>query len=191
MKKLILGLTAVLSSVIISHAQQTSKVEIIGNVGYQHFFLDDDADAINYSGGFLMEMGADYYIADSFYAGGALGFSLGVVTSEFSGIESWSDICDIRIPLHAGISSQDRKFKIETGPFLDFSVAGKTEVTSGSFSSDRTVTRLKDMDVDRVSLSWGFNVTVFKLKIGYCIKLTDSFYGKGGDAHIITIAWDF
>lgn len=192
MKKIILWIFAILASSVASYAQHKGSVEVTGDLNYQHFFLKDDADVIKYSGGFVMQFGADYHITDSFYAGTSLGFSLGVVTSEYSGMESWSEVYDIRLPLHAGIASTDGKFKLDTGPFIDFSIGGKTEIKYDSFSSDKTVTRLKDMDVNRVSLGWGVSVKLFKyLKVGYGIKLTDSAYGEGGHAHVITIGYSF
>lgn len=192
MKKLVLVLSAILAIAVTSKAQQVGRVEITGDLNYQHLFLKDDADVIKYSGGFLMEFGADYLITDLLYAGGSLGFSLGVITSEFAGTESWSEIYDVRLPLHVGVASPDRKFKFDTGPFIDFSVGGKTEISYDSFSADKTVTRLKDMDVNRVSLGWGVSVELFKyLSVGYGIKLTDSAYGEGGHAHLITIGCSF
>ena len=192
MKKRILILSAILAIATTSYAQQVGTVEMTGDINYQHLFLKDDADVIKYSGGCLVELGADYHITDLLYAGGSLGFSLSVITSEYAGIESMSDMYDVRVPLHAGVSSPDRKFKFDTGPFLDFSVAGKTEISYDSFSSEKNITRLKDMDVNRVSLGWGVSVVLFKyLKIGYGIKLTDSVYGKGGQAHLITIGYSF
>lgn len=192
MKKLFLVLSAILAVAVMSNAQQIGRVEITGDINYQHLFLEDDADVIKYSGGFLMEWGADYYITDLLYAGGSLGFSLCVITSEFAGTESWSEVYDVRVPLHVGISSPDRKLKLDTGPFLDFSVGGKTEISYGSFSADKSITHLKDMDVKRVSLGWGVSALLFKyLKIGYGIKLTDSAYGEGGNAHLVTIGYSF
>lgn len=192
MKKLVLVLSAILAIAVTSKAQQVGRVEITGDLNYQHLFLKDDADVIKYSGGFLMELGADYLITDLLYAGGSLGFSLGVITSEFAGTESWSEIYDVRLPLHVGVASPDRKFKFDTGPFIDFSVGGKTEISYDSFSADKTVTRLKDMDVKHVSVGWGVSAILFKyLKIGYGIKLTDSAYGEGGHAHLITIGCSF
>lgn len=192
MKKLVLVLSAILAIAATSNAQQVGRVEITGDLNYQHLFLKDDADVIKYSGGILMEFGADYLITDLLYAGGSLGFSLCVITSEFAGTESWSEIYDVRLPLHVGVASPDRKFKFDTGPFIDFSVGGKTEISYGSFSSDKSITRLRDMDVNRVSLGWGVSAILFKyLSVGYGIKLTDSAYGEGGHAHLITIGCSF
>ena len=192
MKKLVLVLSAILAITVTSHAQQSGHIEMTGDINYQHLFLNDDADVIKYSGGYLMELGADYHFTDLLYAGGSLGFSLGIISSEYAGIESWSEIYDVRVPLHVGVSSSDRKFKFDTGPFIDFSVGGKTELSYDSFSAEKSITRLQDTDVNRVSLGWGFNILLFKhLKVSYGIKLTDSAYGKGGETHLITIGWNF
>lgn len=174
-----------------SVSSKAGTTEMIGSMNYQHFFLKDDADMIKYSGGALIELGADYYVTESIYVGGSLAYSLAVITSEFSEISSWSEIHDLRIPLRVGMASSDSKFKLDTGPFIDFTIAGKTEITYGSMS-DRDVTKLKDMNVKRVSFGWGVDLLVFDfLSIGYGIKITDSAYGEGGDTHMIRVGWSF
>ena len=188
MKRLVSILIALLAFSAISQAQRTGTSEVVGSLNYQHLFMDD-SDAIDYSGGFLLQFGSDYFITESFYAGVSLGYSFSVITSEFSDIKSTAEIHDLRLPIRAGLASADSKFKFDTGPFLDFSIAGKSELRYGS---DKSETRLKDMDVKRVSLGWGVNLKLFNfLTIGYGVKLTDSPFGEGGDTHLLTVGISF
>lgn len=185
MKRLLMIFTAVVAFASVSSAQQRAGTsEGVGGFHYQHLFLDD-SDMIDYSGGFVIDFGSDHFITETVYAGFSLGYSYSIITSDFSGISSSAEVHDLRLPIRAGLASADSKFKFDTGPFLDFSIAGKSEV---SYGSEKSVTRLKDMDVKRVSLGWGVNMRLFGfLTVGYGVKLTDSPFGEGGDMHILTV----
>lgn len=186
MKRTILFLSFILACNLTSFAQRAGTSDKTGGINYQHLFLNDEVD---YSGGFFFHLGSDYFITESFYTGFSLGYSYGIVTSGSSGFRLSVKVHDIRIPLHAGVASSDGRFKFNTGPFIDFSLAGKAEV---SYGGEQSETRLKDMDVKRVSLGWGVNAELFDiLKVGYGVKMTDSPYGEGGEVHFITVGFAF
>lgn len=152
------------------------------SLNYQHLFLEGEAD---YTGGFMLCIGGDYFITESFYANISLGYVFNIITSEESDFKVSTEIHDLRLPICAGIASNDSKFKFQTGPFVDFSVAGNNKFKYGS---EESVTKLKDMDVKRFAFGWGVNVKLFNfLNLGYAVKLTDNIFGEGGDVHQITI----
>lgn len=174
---LVIGINASLS------AQNTV---FLSEVCYEHLFLEADNGLKSSWGMGVPQIGVDYHVMDMAYVGASIGASFGNVDYDFGKAgRTYSNIYDLRIPMRAGISLLDRNLKLDTGPFLNFTVGGESTYYTGK---TETTTKFKDMDFSRVSLGWSINLRLFELfKIGYSFMLTDSAYGEGGDAGFLSI----
>ena len=158
---------------------------IVSEVNYEQLFLEK-SDALKSSWAISPILGVDYFVMDNIYAGASIGLSDGTIKYDFGSYgSSTSCIYDIRIPFRAGVSLLGSNFKLETGPFTSFTVAGNTTYIYGRESS---TTKIKEMDVSRVALGWSINLKIFNLlKIGYSFILTNSPYGEAHDIGFLSV----
>lgn len=171
--------------------EEFKKFRMASDYCYEHFFLDDADGALKENWALALTAGVDYYLHENVYWGASIGYAFGIVKYDFGHYtRTWSDCYDIRLPLRVGISCLDGFLKLDTGPFVDFTVEGETTYYRGI--NDKTTIKLKDMDVNTVSLGWSISLKLCKLiKVGYSFKLSDSFYGEGGDVGFLSVGLDY
>lgn len=173
--------------------EEFNKFRYAGDVCYEHFFLDDADGSLKQNWALAVTAGVDYYLREKLYFGASIGYAFGNVDYDSGHYPKiYSSCYDIRLPLRVGISCLDGFLKLDTGPFVDFTVGG--EITYYRGINDESTIKLKDMDVNTVSLGWSISLKLCKLiKVGYSFKLSDSFYGEGGDVGFLSVglACDF
>lgn len=164
-----------------------NPVHITAETCYEQLFLDDAGGTLKSSWAFDLSLGFNDYLTKNFYWGLAAGVSVGDVEYDLGELGRFrSTITDIRLPLVVGLSGLNGYLKLDTGPFVDFTVGGTTDYFRPF--SDTVTTKLKDMDVKKVALGWAINLRILKwVKISYSFKLSDSIYGDGGDVGFLSI----
>ena len=197
MKKLIVIIVGSLMACSMLVAQSTksdvtdaNSVLLVSEACYEHLFLKQN-EGLESSWAIAAPcIGFDYYAQNNVYVGASLGASFGTIKYDFAKLGStYTNIYDMRLPLRAGLSLLNRNLKLETGPFVNFTLGGETSYYIGK---DESTTKFKDMDLDRLSLGWSVSLKMFELlKIGYSFMLTDSPYGEGGEAGFLTIGLSY
>lgn len=193
MRRFILIVMSTLATYTVLSAQNTEsnkskvgKFAIVAETCYEHLFLDAN-DGLKSSWGIgAPYIGVDYYMLNNIYLGASAGASydrIGYDWGEYG--RSSSNIYDMRLPLRVGLAFMDRKFKLDTGPFVNLTIAGETTYYNGS---KQFTTKIRDMDVSTVSLGWSISIKLFEvIKLGYSFILTGSPYGEGGDVGFLSI----
>lgn len=197
MKRLVLMIASVVTTGTILSAQSVEHGDsnaglicISSEACYEQIFLDADEGLKSSWAISAPCIGVDYYTKDNMYLGISLGGSMGSVSYDFGKAgRTYSSIYDMRLPLRVGVAFADRNFKLETGPFVNFTLGGESSYYRGT---EETTTRVSDMDVSRVALGWSISMKLFEIiKVGYSFMLTDSPYGEGGDAGFLTIGLSY
>lgn len=191
MKRLFaITLAAVFASITInaqnwSEGSSAGTISFNSEVNYEQMFLES-TDDLKSSWAISPSIGLDYFLIDNIYLGTGLGLSDGTIKYDFGRYgTSTTSIYDIRVPVKAGISLFGANIKMETGPFINFTVGGST---SYYYDRETTTTKFKDMDMDKTALGWSINLKLFGLvNVGYSFMLTDSPYGESGDYGFLSV----
>lgn len=193
MKRLVVMIASVVTTCTMLSAQSVEhgdsnaqSIYITNGYCYEQIFLDAD-EGLESSWGLTGPcFGVDYYPKDNMYLGTSLGFSGGSVSYDFGKAgRIYSTFSDLRLPLRVGVAFADRNLRLDTGPFVNFTVGGELTYY---YRGTKIETKFSDMDISRVALGWSISMKLFRIiKVGYSFMLTDSHYGEGGDAGFLSI----
>ena len=140
-----------------SSAQDKPSVSEDPNGGYlalgYDFILTDEVDG---KWSLSVEYRNKRYFGNAIYAGFGLGLYFPHTNTSIKDYDMQVKTSQTHflLPVFIGAGNKTGKFTLDTGPYLDWGIAGKTTVKYGG---ETEVTRLKDQEgVKRVSFGWQF-----------------------------------
>lgn len=190
MRKLLLFITHFILLAGVTSAQNVNDTKYSGDggslsVGYDAI-LTDQVDS-------KWSLSVDYrnkkYFANSLYAGFGLGlyFPHTKTQNKDYDFEVKTSQTHFTLPVFLGIGNETGKYTFDTGPYLDWGIAGKTTVKQGD---ETEITRMKDQEgIKRISLGWQFMLRLGTIHCG--VRLPFSQESSLKPSPMITIGMTF